>query len=76
MKTLPKFWAIRKDEENPLFEEAYQWFIHKLFTQKEIDNEDHWTQDLEYWGYDGNSKYNNGLQAYEDLEDVMKRASK
>lgn len=60
MITLPKYFIIKRDENNPLWDKYIYW-LNETYRQE-------WTGSrYNYYGYDGNDKYN-GLNCWEDIE--------
>ena len=60
---LPKYFVVKRDEANPLWEKYIQW----LNTTYKVD----WgPYNFLYWGYDGNSnRYGNGTRVGYSIED-------
>lgn len=65
MKTLPKYWAVRKDTNNPIWKTFITWFI-----EKSGFNEYHWSS---YYWYDCSDGYNwyDYLSKIEDFDNPV-----
>ena len=61
MKTLPKYFVIKKDENNPLWEKYLDWMNDKYGTN--------WSGNWLYYGFDGNQEVDyNGTNAWDEIK--------
>lgn len=59
VKELPKYWVVKRDESNPLWEEFKEWFINRGGS-----NPDDW----DFSGYDANEINRSGLENASKVE--------
>jgi len=62
MKNLPKYFAIKRDESNPLWRKYINWFNNKYGSN--------WNGDSPaYYGYDNSSRYKSGTMIYDNMDE-------
>lgn len=67
MKTLPKYFVIKKDKSNPLWEKYINW-LNKTYIKFE---QQYWNgKILDYYGYDGIESYKGGTNCWNCIDSL------